>query len=119
MQYCTFAQYVCPVNERTSCSRQVWDSTEAVAHTAKFANVHMALSVYRNKLMAEAAATGAPLMRTLFLHYPNDPAVATLSHEFLLGRDMLVSPVLDLNVSKVRLERKLTFLHVGCWQLTC
>ena len=84
---------------------QVWDSRETLDHLAKFASVHVGLAPYRSKLMAEAAANGAPLTRPLFLHYPHDPTAAALSHEFMMGRDILVAPVLDRNVTKVPITR--------------
>ena len=37
----------------------------------------------------------------MWMHYPQDTTAATLSHQFLLGPDLLMAPVLDQNVSKV------------------
>src|SRR5262249_42588656 len=45
-------------------------------------------------LLAEARATGAPIMRPLFWHYQNDPIAAACGDQFLMGRDVLVAPVL-------------------------
>ena len=45
-------------------------------------------------LLAEAQQTGAPLMRPLFWHYQEDPIAAGTGDQFLLGRDLLVAPVL-------------------------
>ncbi len=46
-------------------------------------------------LTAEANRTGAPLMRPLFWHYPNDPVAAARGDQFLVGRDLLVAPILE------------------------
>jgi len=42
----------------------------------------------------EAARTGAPILRPLFYHYADDPATHELNDQFLLGRDLLLAPVL-------------------------
>ena len=84
-----------------TANEQVYSDADDLAHFAKFARVYKALAPYRRKLMAEAAATGMPLVRSLFLHYPQDPATYNLTSEFLLGPDLLIVPVLDPGVSSV------------------
>lgn len=49
---------------------------------------------YFYSLCAEAARSGSPIIRPLFWHYQNDPAAAACGDQFLLGRDILVAPVL-------------------------
>ncbi len=44
-------------------------------------------------LFAEARITGAPPMRPLLWHYPNDPVAVACGDQFLLGRGVLVAPV--------------------------
>jgi len=39
--------------------------------------------------------TGAPIMRALFMDFPNDPNVADLRDEYMLGSAFLVAPVTD------------------------
>ncbi|KAK3256105.1 hypothetical protein CYMTET_34741, partial [Cymbomonas tetramitiformis] len=51
-------------------NHQVWTNTEAKQHFAYTAGMFRALAVYRKKLMREARDVGAPLIRALFLHYP-------------------------------------------------
>jgi alpha-glucosidase len=46
-------------------------------------------------LFREAALTGAPILRPLVWHYPTDPATFNLNDQFLLGRDVLVAPVVN------------------------
>lgn len=45
-------------------------------------------------LFAEARSTGAPIMRPLLWHYPNDPVAVACGDQFLLGRDLMIAPVL-------------------------
>uniref|UniRef100_A0A8C2XB07 Glucosidase II alpha subunit n=1 Tax=Cyclopterus lumpus TaxID=8103 RepID=A0A8C2XB07_CYCLU len=39
--------------------------------------------------------TGQPIMRPLWVEYPQDPATFALDDEFLIGRDLLVHPVTE------------------------
>ncbi|WP_263359354.1 glycoside hydrolase family 31 protein [Acidicapsa ligni] len=39
--------------------------------------------------------TGAPIMRALFMDFPNDPNVADLRDEYMLGPSFLVAPISD------------------------
>jgi alpha-glucosidase len=70
-------------------------SPEMLAQMARFAKVYKGLAPYRKALVAEAAARGYPVVRHLFLHYPNDPNTHALKYQFLLGPDLMVTPVLD------------------------
>ncbi|RUS47876.1 DUF5110 domain-containing protein [Cohnella sp. AR92] len=52
------------------------------------------LMPYLYSLFYEATSTGLPLVRPLLLEYPQDRNVSNLCDQFLLGRDLLVAPVL-------------------------
>jgi alpha-glucosidase len=45
-------------------------------------------------LFAEARRTGAPIMRPLLWHFPNDPGAVACDDQFLLGESLLVAPIL-------------------------
>lgn len=45
-------------------------------------------------LFAEAARGGAPIVRPLLWHYPNDPIAVACGDQFLLGSNLLVAPIL-------------------------
>jgi len=83
-------------------SAQVWDDEETISHFARFSRIFAHLAPYRSSLMAEAERKGYPLVRPLFLHFPNDPLSLRLTNEFLLGEDLLVAPVLDSARSTIR-----------------
>jgi alpha-glucosidase (family GH31 glycosyl hydrolase) len=55
----------------------------------------------------ECTKTGMPLLRSLWLHYPDDPQAVACGDEYLLGRSMLVAPVVERGASarKVYLPR--------------
>jgi alpha-glucosidase len=76
-------------------SAQFDTNAETMAHMLRFAKVYRGLGAYRKALVAEAAATGHPVVRHPFLHYPDDPTVRGLRYQFLLGPDLMVAPVLD------------------------
>lgn len=58
----------------------------------------------------DCCETGLPLMRALWLHYPDDSNAVARGDQFLWGRDILVSPV----VSKGATSRRL-YLPRGAW----
>ena len=72
---------------------QIDSSPELLAHFALMSRLHVALAPYVRAAGADAGATGLPLMRALFLHYPRDRATWTLQDQYLYGRDLLVAPV--------------------------
>jgi sulfoquinovosidase len=75
------------------------DSTPGLlAHFALMSRLHVALAPYVRAAGAEAVATGLPLMRALFLHYPDDRATWALHDQYLYGRDLLVAPVVTEGV---------------------
>ncbi|HEU5103652.1 MAG TPA: TIM-barrel domain-containing protein [Roseiflexaceae bacterium] len=65
---------------------------------------------YFYTLFDEAARTGAPVLRPVFYHYPADPATHQLHDQALLGRDLLLAPV--LRPGKVCRE---VYLPEGAW----
>jgi sulfoquinovosidase len=79
-----------------------FDSSPAnTAHLVRFAKVYKGLAEYRKRLVADAAARGYPVVRHLFLHYPDDPNTHLLRYQFLLGPDLMVAPALDPGVDAV------------------
>jgi len=60
---------------------------------AKFGRVHFALKWYLQELQEEAVTRGYPMVRALCLHYPDDVNCFDIRHQYLLGSDLLVTPV--------------------------
>ena len=72
-----------------------FDASEAVlAHGAKMAKLHVALAPYLKELAEENAATGVGAVRPLFFYY-DEPQAYEEAYEYLLGRELLVAPVLE------------------------
>jgi alpha-glucosidase len=72
---------------------QFHDSSDALASLARMVRIHDHLGPYLALLVEEAFASGLPMQRPLFLHFPDDPRVRALHDHFLLGEDLLVAPV--------------------------
>ncbi len=77
---------------------------------ARMGRLHEALIWYFRQLESEAAQRGHPLVRALYLHAPNDPETLRIKHQFLLGPDLLVSPVCLARSLTVR-----AYLPPGRW----
>jgi len=59
----------------------------------KYDELHYQLLPYTYTLAWEARQSGLPLIRALWLHYPDDPIARGMGSEYLWGRDMLIAPV--------------------------
>lgn len=72
---------------------QVYSDASSLAHFARMSKVYAALAPYRRQLFVDAEARGWPVVRHLWLHYPDDPVAPTIDDQFLLGSELLVAPV--------------------------
>lgn len=59
----------------------------------KYLRMRYALIPYIYSCAYQTYLTGAPYMRALFMDFPNDPKVDTLTDEYMFGPDLLVAPV--------------------------
>jgi len=65
---------------------------------------------YVYSIARECCATGLPMMRALWLHHPDDPQAVARGDQYLWGRDVLVSPVVERGATTRRL-----YLPRGDW----
>lgn len=72
---------------------QIYSSGALLDHFARMSRVYRALGFYRSQLGQEAATRGWPIVRHLWLHYPDDATAQTVDDQFLLGSELLVAPV--------------------------
>lgn len=61
----------------------------------KYAEIRYQLLSYNYTLAWEARETGMPMMRAMWLHYPDDPKATGMADQYLWGRDMLIAPVYE------------------------
>jgi alpha-D-xyloside xylohydrolase len=58
-----------------------------------FVRLKCSLMPYLFAAAGEAAGEGIPVMRAMFLEFPDDPTCAYLDRQYMLGQSMLVAPV--------------------------
>ncbi|KAF8815919.1 hypothetical protein BYT27DRAFT_7186387 [Phlegmacium glaucopus] len=76
-----------------------WDSVANASRTA--ISIRYSLLPYWYTLFANASMFGTPPVRALFYEFPNEPELFGVDEQFLIGSDVLVTPVLEPNVSYV------------------
>jgi alpha-glucosidase/alpha-D-xyloside xylohydrolase len=76
----------------------------------RYLTLRYQLLPYTYTAAREAHDTGLPLMRALWLHYPDDPKSVACGDEYLWGRDLLVAPVVQKGVSQ-----RAVYLPPGEW----
>jgi alpha-glucosidase (family GH31 glycosyl hydrolase) len=76
----------------------------------KYAELRYRLLPYNYTLAWQARDSGLPLMRALWLHYPEDGTAAAIGSEYLWGRDLLIAPVM----TKGTMARDV-YLPTGLW----
>ncbi|HEY7820000.1 MAG TPA: TIM-barrel domain-containing protein, partial [Vicinamibacteria bacterium] len=76
----------------------------------KYLELRYRLMPYLYSAVEECTRTGLPILRSLWLHYPDDSAAVAREDEYLWGRDILVAPV----VAKGAASRRL-YLPRGAW----
>lgn len=81
-------------SNRPALNAQFWDSPELLTQAARYSRIHTALAAYSRSLADEYQERGLPLMRPLFLHYPQEEECWKQGYTWLYGPDLLVAPVL-------------------------
>jgi len=108
---------------KKSCRREPWLFGTAIeARVRKAVERRYRLLPYLYTLFEEASRTGVPVMRPLWLEYPNDPATYAVENAYLLGRDLLIAPRLVAGAAAYRVTlpdvdwydtQTLTLVHGG------
>ncbi|HEX5439134.1 MAG TPA: TIM-barrel domain-containing protein, partial [Gemmatimonadaceae bacterium] len=76
----------------------------------KYLELRYRLMPYLYTAVHEAHRTGQPIIRALWLHYPDDAQAVARGDEYLWGRDILVAPVTEAGAASRRL-----YLPRGAW----
>lgn len=79
-----------------SRAQEPWEFGEGIESKIRnLIETRYTLLPYFETLFYEHRETGAPLMRPLLWHYPDDPVACDISDQFMLGKDILVAPILE------------------------
>jgi alpha-glucosidase/alpha-D-xyloside xylohydrolase len=76
----------------------------------KYLELRYRLMPYLYTAVRETHDRGLPIMRSLWLHYPDDSVAAARGDEYLWGRDILVAPVVEPGA-----RRRTLYLPRGLW----
>jgi alpha-glucosidase/alpha-D-xyloside xylohydrolase len=85
-------------------------NTEVEGICRKYLNLRYQLLPYLYSMVAETHTTGLPLMRSLWLTYPDDPKAVATDDAYLWGSNLLVAPVVEPGAA-----HRTTYLPQGVW----
>ncbi len=109
LEWAAFTPVLCLV-EGHKDGWQFDTDAETLQAFARLVQIHVALAPYIRACVRENASDGIPVMRTMFLSFPDVPQMARLSDQYMLGDELLVAPVMH----KKQSERKVV-LPEGYW----
>ena len=80
----------------SGADNEIWSyGPECEAIFTRLIAMRETMRPYTRELMRQAHETGAPVIRTLFFEFPDDPAAWDRKDEYLYGPDVLVAPVAE------------------------
>ncbi|HEX7070528.1 MAG TPA: TIM-barrel domain-containing protein [Rhodothermales bacterium] len=81
--------------------REPWEYDEELTEDFRRAmNLRYSLIPYLYAQSVDASSKGHPMMRALFIEYPDDPTSWLVEDEYLLGSDLLVAPLFSESNSR-------------------
>ena len=96
----------------SGASNELWSyGEEAYEIFVKYLNVRENMKEYIKKTAKEAETVGLPMIRAMFLEFPDDKRAWELSDQYMFGSDYLVAPVTEYGAR----EREV-YLPEGKWE---
>lgn len=86
-----------PIENRTNPLESELNNPTIEPICRKYTELRYQLMPYTYSLTWEARNTGMPLMRAMWLHYPDDNHAKGIGNQYLWGKDMLIAPVYTKN----------------------
>jgi alpha-glucosidase (family GH31 glycosyl hydrolase) len=77
----------------------------------KYLELRYRMLPYLYSAVRECTTSGMPIMRALWVHYPEDPKAVACGDQYLWARDVLVAPVVEQGAKSRRV-----YLPRGSWQ---
>ncbi len=100
-----------PSNDRTPWNLAKRHNDTSLLDTFRhFSDIRKLLVPYLSSEGAHSVASGRPLMAGLFFDYSEDENIWEVPYQYLLGRDLLVAPVVEENCESLRV-----YLPKGEW----
>ncbi len=91
---------------------ELWSYGEEVYEILRhWLDIRFSLRPYIKKTADETVETGLPMMRALYLAFPDDPVCWTIGDEYLFGSDYLVAPVTEAGA-----RQREVYLPAGTWE---
>lgn len=91
--------------------QEPWQFDEATLNAyRKMLNLRYQLIDYLYDLFAQGEQDGLPVLRPLVMHYSTDPEVFNLNDELLVGRDLLMAPIVTPGST-----HRMVYLPAGQW----
>ena len=95
----------------STARHEPWVFGERVENICReYIELRYRLLPYIYTLFWEAATTGAPILRPLLYHYPNDPTTYKLYDQVFLGPFLMAAPIYRPGI-----EHRAVYLPEGCW----
>ena len=69
----------------------------------KYLELRYRMLPYIYSAVRECAATGMPIMRALWLHFPDDPKAVACADQYMWGKNLLVAPVVEKGATSRRI----------------
>jgi alpha-glucosidase (family GH31 glycosyl hydrolase) len=76
----------------------------------KYLDLRYRMMPYLYSVVRESTKTGMPILRALWLHYPDDATAVARGDQYLWGRDVLVAPVVEKSATS-----RQVYLPPGAW----
>lgn len=114
--FCPVMQYHAETKGEQNRDRTPWNIAErankpcVISLYKKFADLRMNMLPYIFEQAKLTSNTGIPVMRAMFLEYPNDESSIGMSGQYFFGDSLLVAPVMEENVGV-----KDVYLPKGSW----
>jgi len=82
----------------------------------KYARLRYRLLPYLYSYAHEASRTGIPMMRALPLEFPDDPHCYRRDYQYMLGRQLMIAPIVNPSDSADLAASRGVYLPEGVWQ---
>jgi alpha-glucosidase (family GH31 glycosyl hydrolase) len=99
-----------PVEDQSPPDASALNDPEIEKIARRYAQLRYRLLSYNYTLAREGRETGLPMMRALWLHYPDDDVGKGLGDQYLWGGDLLIAPVYEKGA-----KSRAIYLPKGNW----